>query len=228
MSVRVGLVIAAWDAERFLGEALASVAAQTRPPDEVVLVDDGSTDGTAALAESWADRLPELRVLRRAHEGIGASRNAGIAAVTGDLVCFLDADDLWLPAKVERQVAAFAADPALEAVCCLVDEFTDPSAAAATVAVRAPRAGLGGALPSATMLRRSVIDRLGSFSSARAGEWVEWWARARADGAAETTVPEVLVRRRIHDANNSAQEAADGHAAFLAAARAHRQGRASS
>jgi glycosyltransferase involved in cell wall biosynthesis len=212
----------AWDAERFIAEALASAQAQTLPLDEVVVVDDGSTDGTAEVAAGFAG----VRVLRRDHEGIGRARNAGIAATTGELVCFLDADDVWSPTKVERQVAAFAAEPTLECTFCHFDEFVDPSASEAAVATRPPKTGVGGALVSTAMLRRSLIERLGPFSASTTGEWVEWWAVARSAGVHEVTLPDVLVRRRIHDANNSAQQSIAGHAAFLAAARAHRRGRA--
>jgi glycosyltransferase involved in cell wall biosynthesis len=224
MSPTVSLVMTAWNAERFLGEALESVVAQTQPPDEVVVVDDGSTDGTAALAVSFGSRLAGLQVLRREHEGIGSARNAGIAACTGQLVCFLDADDLWLPTKQARQLEAFAERPDLDAAFCLVDEFLDESAGDRGRAVRAPKARVSGALVSGAMLRRELLDRAGPFGTTRLGEWVAWWAQVRAVGVHEHVVPEVLIRRRIHDDNNSARESDDG-AVFLAAARAHRRGR---
>ncbi|OWY63267.1 hypothetical protein B7486_54025, partial [cyanobacterium TDX16] len=172
MSATVSLVMTAWNAERFLGEALASVVAQTCLPDEVVVVDDGSTDGTAAVAGSFGARLAGLQVLQRPHEGIGAARNAGIAASTGGLVCFLDADDLWLPAKQERQLAAFAERPELDAAFCLVDEFLDESAGDGGPAVRAPKTAVSGALVSGAMLRRELLDRAGPFGTTQLGEWV--------------------------------------------------------
>ena len=91
------------DGERYLEAALRSLLDQTRPPDELVVVDDGSRDGSAALAEALG-----VRVLRRPALGVAAARNAGVAATSADLVGFLDADDLAEPRRLELQVAALA------------------------------------------------------------------------------------------------------------------------
>jgi glycosyltransferase involved in cell wall biosynthesis len=218
----VSVVIAAWNAERYLAEALASVDAQTSPPLEVIVVDDGSTDATASIADDHG-----AIVLRFEHRGIGPSRNAGLAASHGDVIAFLDADDLWLPTKLERQVACLATDPDLGAVSCMVDEFLDRSADAST-SVRQPNLGVTAAISSGATVRRAVVDQIGPFDEdTTVADWVDWWARLRRLGVREHTVPEVLVRRRIHDQNNSARRH-DGGEQFLAVARqqlrARRQG----
>ncbi len=105
-SADVSVVIPAWRAAATIGRALASVGAQTATPGEVIVVDDGSTDGTAAVAQAAAGLLGSipLRVLRQANAGAGAARNRGIEAAQGALLAFLDADDEWLPAKIERSI----------------------------------------------------------------------------------------------------------------------------
>jgi glycosyltransferase involved in cell wall biosynthesis len=211
----VSVVMAAWNAERFLGEALRSVLVQTAPPAEIVVVDDGSSDGTATLAESLDRRV---RVVRRAHEGAGAARNAGLAEASGAYIAFLDADDMWLPRKLERQVAVLDSDSSVEAVFCLVDEFHDFGEG--SPAVRPPRRKAAAMLAGAALLRRDVVDRLGPFPTVLLGDWVRWWARARAVGVREHVVSEVLFRRRIHGGNNSVRRQ-DGGATYLAIARDH-------
>jgi glycosyltransferase involved in cell wall biosynthesis len=211
----VSVVIAALDAERFVEEAIRSALDQTVPPEVVVLVDDGSTDATAAIAESIDARVT---VLRRPHEGLGPSRNAGLAVAHTEMIAFLDADDVWLPHKLERQHAAFAADPTLEAVFCLMDEFLDGDAL--SVGMRPPRTGQSVPLSSGALVRRALVDRLGPFDAGAVGDWVRWWARARALGITEQFVPEVLFRRRIHGRNNSLVHGDQGHT-FLDIAREH-------
>ena len=121
--ISVSAVIPAYNSEATLGRALDSVLAQTRPADEIIVVDDASTDGTASLARSYADRgvrllsLPERR-------GAAAARNAGIGAAKGDWIAFLDADDEWLPAKLEKQVAAISSNRETPFVFCASEEFS--------------------------------------------------------------------------------------------------------
>jgi glycosyltransferase involved in cell wall biosynthesis len=217
-SARVSAVMPARNAARFIEQALRSILDQTVPPASIVVVDDGSTDETATIAGSLH---PSITVVRRDHAGIGAARSAGVAATTTEFVAFLDADDLWLPHKLERQLALMDDDPSLDGVFCLLDEFYDPADLPPT-SVRAPRLAVAAALSSAAIVRRRLIDRLGVFSSAPVGEWVEWWSRARAQRVREKFVPEVLARRRLHASNNTHLRDDRGQT-FLAIARAHRR-----
>ena len=105
-------MIPAYNAERFLSATVASVFAQTVPPDEVIVVDDGSTDGTPALLERLSETYP-LRTMRRDNGGQARARNDGVAAARGELVALLDHDDQWHPSKLERQLDQLAADPSL-------------------------------------------------------------------------------------------------------------------
>ncbi|HEU4721983.1 MAG TPA: glycosyltransferase family A protein [Gemmatimonadaceae bacterium] len=106
--------------ERFLGEAIESVLAQTHPEWELLLVDDGSTDGATAIARGYAQRYPDrvtyLEHAGHANRGISASRNLAIAAARGAYVAFLDADDVWVPDKLEAQLALLEASPGASAI----------------------------------------------------------------------------------------------------------------
>ena len=110
----VSVVIPAYNAERTLNATLASVLGQTVTEIEVLVVDDGSTDGTAVVAHSFGD--PRLRVLHQANAGHASARNAGIAAARGAYIAVVDADDLWLPEKLERQLAVLRRHPGLRAL----------------------------------------------------------------------------------------------------------------
>ena len=117
---RVSAVVIFLNEERFLGEAIASVRSQSLDGWELLLVDDGSTDASAALAREAAASEPErIRYLEHpghANRGMSASRNLGLAATRGEFVAFLDADDVWLPERLERAVALLDAHPEAEMV----------------------------------------------------------------------------------------------------------------
>jgi glycosyltransferase involved in cell wall biosynthesis len=112
----VSVVIPVHDGEAFVRAAVMSVLRQTHVDLECLVVDDGSTDGTAGVLASISD--DRLQVVRQAQRGVSAARNAGIALARGDYVAFLDADDVWFAAKLERQLAALASDPTAGMAIC--------------------------------------------------------------------------------------------------------------
>lgn len=120
MRANVSLVIAAYNAGEYIVRALTSVAKQTRPPDEVIVIDDGSKDDTAEQVDSFK-RQSSLNVVleRQANRGIAATRNVGVRSAQGDLVAFLDADDIIYPTFLEEAVGGMEAHP--EWVACFSD-----------------------------------------------------------------------------------------------------------
>lgn len=109
----ISVVIPCYNAAPFLRETLDSVLAQTYPAEEILLIDDGSTDDSAAIAASYG---PPVRVLRQENQGESVARNRGIDEATGEWVAFLDADDLWLPEKLQRQIQVVRRDHDCRAV----------------------------------------------------------------------------------------------------------------
>ena len=108
--MRISTIIPAYNAECTLAECLESVVQQSVQPFEVILVDDGSTDNTRSVAAKFESKLV-LRIVSQANSGLGRARNAGMAAATGDAYAFLDADDVWLPGKLEQGVRALLKYP---------------------------------------------------------------------------------------------------------------------
>ena len=116
----VSIIIPTYNQARFLGAAVESALRQTRPALEVIVVDDGSTDGTREILAHFGDRI---RVRRQENRGPAAARNAGISAARGDFLLFLDSDDVLLPACLELLLARFETDPSLGLVYSDVEFF---------------------------------------------------------------------------------------------------------
>ncbi len=145
----ISVVVPAWNAQATLAETLASIAAQTLAPGEVVVADDGSEDATTAVASAAG-----ARVVRLAHAGAPAATNEGVAACRGELIAFLDSDDLWTPGKIAAQTAALAADPLLDGVFGHMRCFADPGLDGA---LRVPEGAQPGWAAGALLIRRTTL-----------------------------------------------------------------------
>jgi glycosyltransferase involved in cell wall biosynthesis len=184
---------------RYLDAAIRSVVGQTHVHIELVLVDDGSCDGSAVVAQRHA---PPARYIRRENGGAGAARNTGVDGSSGEFIAFCDADDIWMPTKLERQLAVFGQDPGVNAVFTGVREFEETERPPGSR--RRPRERVPGALPSALLIRRSAFEQVGRFAEdLRIGEWADWYVRMRESGLREHWLSEVLVARRLHGENAS-------------------------
>jgi len=115
----VSVIVPAWNAAATIERTLRSIADQTLSPDEIIVVDDGSTDATADIVRSWGDRDPRFKLMRQSNQGPVAARNAAIAYSAGALLAPVDADDIWRPEYLERMTAALERDPAAGFVYCL-------------------------------------------------------------------------------------------------------------
>jgi glycosyltransferase involved in cell wall biosynthesis len=196
----ISCVIPVHDGERYLAAAIESVLAQDHAPVEIVVVDDGSTDASAAIASGYGD---PVRVVWTAHNGPGAARDAGVAAARGEYVSFLDADDLYRPAKLSTQLRELETHPGLDLSVCHAQNFWEPG----LEEERDRYVAQGRVLVShhfATLLaRRSVFDLVGPIPARVAGEYAEWFLRATDLGLTSRVIPDVLIDRRMHSRSHS-------------------------
>ena len=159
---KVSVIVPAYNLEGVIGEALASIEAQTRAPQEIIVVDDGSSDKTPALLAQRAQADRRYRILRSARRGPSGARNIGLSAATGDIIAFLDGDDAWPRDKIERQMKRLSAPDQPDVVSGLTSRFADPDPANPAPA-RAEAPGLPGVCLGASLFRRGVFDRVGNF-----------------------------------------------------------------
>lgn len=208
MNSLISCVVPVFNGECFLDETLQSILAQTYRPIELIVADDGSTDGTLAILSGYGDRI---RVVTQETAGPAAARNLGLRAARGEFVAFLDADDLWSPEKLARQMECFVARPELQACVTHVQMmWSEGMREEAEQYQGHPRTGSVPGYATTTLLaRRSVFDLVGEldptlwFSDA-----VDWFLRARELGVVLEVVPEVLVFHRMHENNHTRRRSA--------------------
>lgn len=214
MSPRVSVLIPCYNAGRFLKAALESILAQTYTDYEIILVDDGSEDNTAAVAAQY----PQIRYIRHEHKGVSAARNAAVALAKGEFITFLDADDMWMPQKLEKQVAYMTQHPECELVYAVARNFFDGVPEAMTRRQKElMEAGLEHYMPSCCV-RRGLYEKYGGYCEDYAyAEDTQWTFRLQAAGInINHCIPEVLYLRRIHDENITLKHEAPGQKEILA------------
>lgn len=212
-ALSITVAIPAYQAERFIAETLESILAQTHAPDEVLVVDDGSTDGTVRELERFGDAI---RVIRQPNGGCASTFNTAFKAAHGEYVAECGADDIWEPHKLERQVAALRAHPEIDIAFSAARVFgarqgcwgmpDSPSMVAGILDRRSfarTMYTLNRICPSTLLIRRSLYQRLGAFAEHIGTEDYEYWMRSLEGGAIFYYDPEMLVRYRRHDANAS-------------------------
>jgi glycosyltransferase involved in cell wall biosynthesis len=201
--MKISVIIPAYNAARFLPRCLASVFAQTLSPHEVIVVDDGSTDDTAAVAERLG-----ATVLRRPNGGISTARNTGIRHASGDWIALLDADDMWAPEKLVTQAAAIREDTVLaytgvthfdDTGIRASSQATNPISARAMIRYRSPFA------PSSVLVRRDAMLQSGGFrEDVRTCEDWDMWFRLMPYGQF-VAVPAALTLYYLYPGSASAQ-----------------------
>jgi len=213
----VSVIVPAFNAEVFIEETVRSVLAQRHERLELIVVDDGSTDGTAGRVASLAD--PRLVLVQQENQGVTRARNAGLRRARGSAVAFLDADDLWDPEKIGRQLPILASDPALVAVGCIMVYRSKNGRrlgrAGREVGIAEQRSIEAGRLMpfpiSSALLRTEAVRQIGGFDeSFDAGERIQaedldFLARLARLGAV-VTVPIALGSYRVHSGGVSARQ----------------------
>lgn len=205
--MRISVAIAAYNAEAYLAEAVASVLGQTRAPDEVIVVDDGSTDRTADILRGFGDRIVHLSQPNR---GQAVAINRALARATGDALAFCDADDVWMPRKLALQEELLARTDEIEAVFGQIRQFVSPDVPEADRArLQPPQEFMRGEAKQAMLVRKDALARIGPFDeSLPATFFIEWLGRAKRLGLKTGYVEETIAGRRLHLGNGGRTNAA--------------------
>jgi glycosyltransferase involved in cell wall biosynthesis len=204
-SPTISAAMRVYNAEKYIGQSLTAILSQTRPPDEVVVVDDGSTDETQRELRRFRG---EIRLVKQSNGGYARAFNRSFSEARGDYIAICDADDIWEPNKLERQVDALLTHREIDIAVSAVRFF----GLIEGLRVTYPRAGLleprelarrlysaNFVCTSSVLIRRRLYEQLGPFQDRAApSEDYDYWLRALTAGAAFFYDPSVLVRYRAH------------------------------
>lgn len=204
------VIIPAWNAERTIGETLQSVRNQTIAPHRIIVVDDGSTDTTASVALAY-----RAEVFFQPNAGPGAATTKGFGHASGEIVATVDGDDIWLPQKMELQLAALATAPPRAAIFSQQRQFRHGTVDDGTGEVRS------GLNRSSLVMARALALEVGAIIDppGRCGEMVDWLARARRAGILLVELPQVLALRRIIPGSLSSGRVKERSLGYLTVAR---------
>jgi len=215
-STTVSCILAVFNGRKYLAEALKSLCTQSRSIDEIIVVDDGSTDDTAEIAQRYGS---PVRCIRQNNAGQSAARNHGVRASRGEFLSFLDCDDLIHPKKIERQLARFAEAPQLMLIDAYAQNFWSPDIPQEQRQLDGLQATTHSDQPwpefiATWLFRRELWNRVGEFDEGRKfSEDSDWRDRVQCSGMPIETMPAVLARRRLHQNNltrNNFREHVDG------------------
>jgi len=215
----VSVVIPVRNGEEYVREAIGSVMTQTYDHVQIVVVDDGSSDGSARAAQSFGSA--RVRYCYQPWSGAASARNRGVELADGEWIAFLDADDLWEPDKLQKQLMALAHNNSLDMVFGHVRQFFSPELPDEICrTVRMSSGADPGYHVGTLLMKTNTFRRIGAFlPQLKMGEFVEWYARATAAGLSTVMLPDVVMRRRIH-ANNMGRREPQNRVDYVRALRA--------
>jgi glycosyltransferase involved in cell wall biosynthesis len=189
-----------YNCDRYLAEAIQSVLVQSYQSVEIIVIDDGSSDNSAAVAKSFGS---VVKYFYQTNSGSAAARNHGIRLAQGSFFAFLDADDLWIKDKLKRQIAAFANDTELDVVFGYVEQFYSPELdESIKQKIKCPNESIAGYHPGTMLIKRESFNRVGQFDNNwKLGEVFDWYIKAKEQCLKSLMLSEILLKRRLHDTN---------------------------
>jgi len=201
----VSVIIPAYNSANYLDETISSVLNQSLKPEQVIVIDDGSTDDTEKIIKSYQ---PHVDYLYQENSGANAARNKGVENTTGQFVAFLDSDDMWEPEKLEIQMRWLLKNPEVDAVFAHVQNFYSPDLELnKQAALKASLSPVPGHIPGTMVIKKQALSSVGPFDEGvTIGDFMQWLFRARDSGISETMLPDILVKRRIHGGNTTIVE----------------------
>jgi glycosyltransferase involved in cell wall biosynthesis len=195
----ISVIIPVYNAERYLAEAIDSVQKQAYFPIEIIVIDDCSVDNSAKVAKSYQT----VMYFFQSKCGLSAALNKGLGIASGKFIAFLDADDIWEDNKLSIQMEALRKEPSLDGVFGHHQQFISRGNSLRTMDQRILPAPFKGAL----LIRRESFFRVGLFdTSLTLGDFIDWYKRAMEAGLKFLMLPDVVLKRRIHDDNSSVRD----------------------
>ena len=193
----ISVVISVFNAESYLSEAINSVLNQSNPPHEIIVINDGSTDQSLEVLESYGSKI---KLICRENKGVAFSVNEGILLATQPWIGFIDADDLWMHNKLELQYRYLSENPTLQILFGRMTQFISPELPISIKdTIYCPNVAERGFIRPAMLAHQSIFKKFGLFdSNLRIGDFLEWFQKIKENGVHFECLDEIVYQRRLH------------------------------
>lgn len=196
-SPKITTIMAVYNGEKYILEAISSLISQSYHNHEILVVDDGSTDNTADIVKNLHAKVT---LLRKENGGVSSARNLGITHSKGHYINFCDHDDICPPDRLFNLLEALQSDPDIDFAFGHVEEFSD---SAKHLKIQ-PTKYAPGVCSGGIMIKKSAIEQIGQFdTSLSVAEFMDYFLRAKDLGLKFKIIPQTVLKRRIHNSNNS-------------------------
>ena len=198
----ISVIIPAYNPDEHLISCIKSILSQTLTPYEIVIADDGSKNDVAKLLSCFNE--PRIKIFRQENKGISGARNFAISKATGNILAFIDSDDLWTEDKLQLQVERLISDSSVQAVFGCIRQFYSPEVDDAYRKKYYFKDEVTkGVIPGTLMILKEDFEKVGPFNeNLRLGELFDWIHRFKKQGYNYTVLPDVMMYRRLHYNNN--------------------------
>lgn len=200
----ISVIIPVYNAEEYVGEAIESVLNQTVEPLEILVINDGSTDGSAEKVKEYA---PDVKLISQKNKGIGGARNTGIKKAKGELFAFLDSDDLWPEDHLKNLISVLENNEDISIVSGHVKQFLNDESEELSSRIPEGQEVMPGYVAGASIIKKQVFNEVGLFDeSLTLAEYVDWFSRAKDAGFKYKLIEDIVLKRRIHTSNIGVQK----------------------
>lgn len=213
MKALVSVIIAVYNGEKYLAQAIESVLEQTYSSVELLVIDDGSQDKTEQIAKKYAS---QIRYFFQFNQGQPAALNFGLSLAKGSYIAFLDADDLYLPNKTALQAEFLQAMPQIDMVFGHIEQFISPELPLELGGKwECPSELLPGYMAASGLFRKQAFECIGLFNREQSiGSFIDWYMRATEKKLKNELISNLVMRRRIHG-NNTGTRIPHSHFQYL-------------
>lgn len=194
--MKVSIIITAYNVGKYLVEAIESALTQTYPDIEIIAINDGSTDNSAEILDQYKDRI---RVFHQENKGLSVTLNRALEEATGEIVGFLDGDDIIVSNKTEKQLKEFEKNPALEATFGKMEQFLSPEFADQSDRYNLQKGELPFQAKMTLLIKKEAFEKYGLFPEVGVLDFVKWFDAAKAKGIVFNETDNLVVNRRIRE-----------------------------
>lgn len=195
----ISVIIPVYNAEKYVEEAVESVLNQTVQPEEIIIINDGSTDGSAEKAKEYE---PDVKLISQENKGISGARNTGLRAADGNIIAFLDSDDIWTEDHLEVLLSALKKNKNCAIVCGYVRQFMSKDVDENENRIPEGAEIMPGYVVGASLIKKEVFEKIGLFNEDLIlADTVDFFARAKDANLSIKIIDDIVLKRRIHTSN---------------------------